>query len=425
MKRRFYLISIIITIMSAGLTGCSDPSFPLPDTIYTIYYYSDYGSVPENETVEVYTDSYTNSWDWIDLKNYYKEITFEGKVFKGWYFYKDNIKYYMDKNTYGDVQIYYLKDGNKIASSCNIKSNIALYAIWADTVKVTLKNESQTIKTLQFEQYVGTHLPTVSELGIEKIGYGFKGWALSASAKEIKYTDADSITPQADISLYAIWAKGIGATPSTIEDTILGLTGEATIILTGKYPYNADNTIANALKKIEVPVTLDFSGTKGFTYYYFSFKDCTSLKGIVIPQTLTQIYDSTFSGCTALENVTIPSSITKIGSYAFTNCKSLKKIELPSSVTKIDNLAFSNCTSLSSITIPESVQWIWGGAFNGCLSLSEIIFEDTSTWYQTSNSSNWTNRTGGSTVLLTDSTGNVTILNSTWSSDYYYYFYKL
>ena len=440
-KNKIFTV-IFFTLMGLVFNACMTPIDDVfPPT--TIYYSTEYGDTPDPVTTY-----WVDGWE----EKVLQILSAKGKIFKGWYFYKDEKKHSIrekvdkysstGKSYYIDDDVDYFDDDDddywedeEDAVWYNAawymhkfiygEKNLTLYAEWADAVNVTFWDNESILKTIEFECNADSQLPTASSLSLAKEGYGFKGWALSASAKEIKYTDADSITPQSNISLYAIWSKGIGATPSTIEDTILGLTGEATIILTGKYPYNAANTIGNALKKIEVPVTLDFSGTKGFTNYYFSFKDCTSLKGIVIPQTLTQIYDSTFSGCTALENVTIPSSITEIGSYAFTNCKSLKKIELPSSVKKIDNLAFSNCTSLSLVTIPESVQWIRGGAFNGCLSLSEIIFEDTSTWYQTSNISNWTNRTGGSTVLLTDSTDNVTILNSTWSSDYYYYFYKL
>ena len=47
---------------------------------------------------------------------------------------------------------------------------------------------------------------------------------------------------------------------------------------------------------------------------------CTSLKNIVIPNSVTSISGSTFYGCTSLENITIPNSVTSIGSTAFRDC---------------------------------------------------------------------------------------------------------
>ncbi|MFA6866571.1 MAG: leucine-rich repeat domain-containing protein, partial [Clostridia bacterium] len=69
------------------------------------------------------------------------------------------------------------------------------------------------------------------------------------------------------------------------------------------------------------------------------------------------------------------SKITTIGKYAFRNCKSLKTIVLPSTIIAIDEYAFEGCTSLENIifTNGEGTVTIGFGAFKDCTSLKSII----------------------------------------------------
>ncbi len=78
------------------------------------------------------------------------------------------------------------------------------------------------------------------------------------------------------------------------------------------------------------------------------------------------------------KNVTIPHkikgiSVIKIGDYAFKNCTSLTGITIPNSVTVIGDWAFLNCESLTSITIPDSVTAISYDAFRDCV--CDIIYK--------------------------------------------------
>ena len=103
-----------------------------------------------------------------------------------------------------------------------------------------------------------------------------------------------------------------------------------------------------------------------------AFKDCTSLKNITIPDSVTLIDEYAFSGCTSLRNITIPSSVTEIWRGAFSGCISLTSITIPDRVTGIDEYTFSGCKSLKSITIPDSVTYIAGYTFKDCTSLTDI-----------------------------------------------------
>ena len=77
--------------------------------------------------------------------------------------------------------------------------------------------------------------------------------------------------------------------------------------------------------------------------------------------TVTQIRYDAFKNCTGLKSVSIPNSVTTIGSHCFEQCKGLISVTLPSSLTSIDCYAFGGCSGLKSIVIPQSVKYI------GCL----------------------------------------------------------
>ncbi|MBQ7378347.1 MAG: leucine-rich repeat domain-containing protein [Clostridia bacterium] len=82
-----------------------------------------------------------------------------------------------------------------------------------------------------------------------------------------------------------------------------------------------------------------------------------------------------FSNCTSLKSITIPNSVTSIGNYAFSDCTSLTSITIPDSVTSIGYSAFTGCTSLMSINIPDSVISIGMEAFSGCPCLGNTVYE--------------------------------------------------
>ena len=219
------------------------------------------------------------------------------------------------------------------------------------------------------------------------------------------------------------------------------------------YSKDGKTLIQYAIGKTATSFTIPDSVT---TIENYAFCDCDSLTSVVIGDSVTSIGSYAFYNCNSLPSITIPDSVTTIGRYAFYGCNSLTSITIPfvggmsnthfgyifgainesynntsvpSSLKKvtitggtISAAAFYNCDSLTSVVIGDSVTSIGRSAFYNCSSLTSIIFEDTSTWYRTTSSSDWSNRTNGTSTSVTSSSKNATYFKSTYGD---YYWYKL
>ncbi len=102
-----------------------------------------------------------------------------------------------------------------------------------------------------------------------------------------------------------------------------------------------------------------------------TFRNCTALESVVLPERLEIITDSAFENCTSLIEVNIPNGITKIPNSCFASCTSLENVILPESITVIGGGAFED-SGIKDITIPASVDSIYSSAFYNCDNLVEI-----------------------------------------------------
>ena len=90
---------------------------------------------------------------------------------------------------------------------------------------------------------------------------------------------------------------------------------------------------------------------------------------------VTEIKNGAFAGST-VKKVILPETITKIGQGAFSNCVSLKTINIPESVIEIGHNAFTNCRNLKSVTLPLGLLSIYESSFCYCLDAT-IRYEGT------------------------------------------------
>ncbi len=143
----------------------------------------------------------------------------------------------------------------------------------------------------------------------------------------------------------------------------------------------------NLKGELVIPSTVEFQG-KTYTITAIreqSFRDCTELTSITIPETITHIGNYAFHGCTSLKKINLPPMLTKISDWMFSCCKSLTEISLHSGIIEISEGAFSECTKLSSIKIPETVTRIEDKCFYLCDSLESITVDEYNTHYRTLN----------------------------------------
>lgn len=139
-----------------------------------------------------------------------------------------------------------------------------------------------------------------------------------------------------------------------------------------------------------------------------AFKNCSNLYSVTIGSGVESIFSNAFDSCKQLESIHIPVSTSYISDNAFLNCNNLttitvdpanttytsidegnecnciiekntntlslgcKDTTIPNSVKKIGKNAFYGCTVLESITLSESLETIDEQAFYGCTGLKSI-----------------------------------------------------
>lgn len=121
----------------------------------------------------------------------------------------------------------------------------------------------------------------------------------------------------------------------------------------------------------------------------YALRNCSSITGVVIPNSVTRIGELAFYNCSGLRSITIPNSVTSIGYGAFSE-SGLTSITIPNSVISIESSAFSGC-NITSVTIPSTVTNMggeYGGPFGGCNSLVSIIVEQGNPVYDSRNNCN-------------------------------------
>ena len=151
-------------------------------------------------------------------------------------------------------------------------------------------------------------------------------------------------------------------------------------IVNGAVPqYVSSNVASTNIYWYYIPTSLKtvVLGNTIQTIPFFGFFNCNWLTSITIPDSVTSIGGSAFSFCTGLTTVNWNATeCTGAGLYSnpiFQGCSNLATVNIGDNVKFIPSYAFRNCTGLTSITIPDSVTSIGESAFSGCTELTSII----------------------------------------------------
>ena len=84
---------------------------------------------------------------------------------------------------------------------------------------------------------------------------------------------------------------------------------------------------------------------------YDCFRDCSGLKSITIPSSVTSLGWHCFWNCSGLTSITIPSSVTSLGGHCFSGCKNLETVYFKGKYCK-SNYADLEIPTTSIIKVP-------------------------------------------------------------------------
>lgn len=88
----------------------------------------------------------------------------------------------------------------------------------------------------------------------------------------------------------------------------------------------------------------------------YSFKLCTNLTSITIPEKVSTLSSDTFYFCSSLEVVNIPDNVRAIDDYSFGSCQHLRSVSFGSGLSYLGSMAFYNCILLEEFVVSPSNQ---------------------------------------------------------------------
>ena len=209
----------------------------------------------------------------------------------------------------------------------------------------------------------------------------YKGKPVKSIGEEAFYACDNLIRVEIPDTVTNIESRAFGACDKIIEvynksavDIIVGFWGSAHI---GEYVRNIYTPISGQSK-----LSTDSNGyiiyTDGEDKILMGYKGADT--DLILPSSITEIYQYAFYDCDSLISVEISDSVTSIGRAAFYDCDSLTSIEIPSGMNHIENDTFYDCDNLTSVEIPNSVTSIGGYAFYDCNNLTGVYITDIIAW---------------------------------------------
>ena len=250
--------------------------------------------------------------------------------------------------------------------------------------KITSINIPDSVETIEFEAFYQCDKLENIKLSenLTIVGYGVFGDCISIGKIEIPRT-----------------LKGFNTSWGSSTNTSYGVFGGCSNLKTVKFEEGSTVVCAalfmgcDGIEKIELPNTITEIGDSSFRNCKnlvkitmnngidiledFVFKGCSSLTTIDIPNTVKAIGSSSFQGCTSLTEVHLSDILKEIPASTFSGCKKLTTINFPSTLTTIGDSAFSGCESLPEAILPSGVEKIESNAFKNCKAMKKAVVPDT------------------------------------------------
>ena len=268
----------------------------------------------------------------------------------------------IDGDSYIDLitWTFYVKESGAWVEHGNIHNELDKYAV---SFNLSYDSDSDgiddTYTTLADVEH-GHNINTNKPADPTRDGWIFQGWYTASGTK----WDFEKDVITGNIVLYAHWAKFKVVNGVLVECTA---TGDVVIpeffdgqLITGI----GDNVFKDntGITSITIPYTVTSIGNS-------AFEGCTGLTSIIIPHNVKTIGNDAFKGCSNMAyvyiettNMTVSSlrnpnrqtvsGLESIGDGAFAGCTSLKALVIPNSVTSIGDNAFEGCIALESLALP-------------------------------------------------------------------------
>jgi hypothetical protein len=119
----------------------------------------------------------------------------------------------------------------------------------------------------------------------------------------------------------------------------------------------------------------------------YAFRGCVRLETVTLPGSVSYLGTHAFAMCASLKKVTMADNdktfddpkddVRLIEESTFKGCSSLEEIRLPQELTLLSRRLFDGCASLKEITIPARMEAMDEACFAGCTSLATIRYEGT------------------------------------------------
>lgn len=166
-------------------------------------------------------------------------------------------------------------------------------------------------------------------------------------------------------------------------------------VIGGNNNFNFGGNTGNSKALVEVDFTRI---AQSFTIGHDSFKNCTGLTSLYLPDNARFDRSYQFSGCSGLTDVRLPNGITAIPTQLLAGCSKIKTLYIPNGITVVGSTAFkgvkpTNCIMDASKlkTVEESgfhdssiilqnvtaLESVGKNAFRNCSGVSEVSFAPT------------------------------------------------